>query len=137
LIPDVEGIYVVKVTPSDPLGAGSPGSVQITATNAGNFAEIKLVSTADVVAVLTPTQITTQGNQAAFGNFLSQAVSAIQSGKTSTAIMKLNNAIERTDGCALHGSPDTNGPSRDWITDCATQQQVLATLKAALAALTP
>ena len=46
-------------------------------------------------------------------------------------------ALARTDGCALNGAPDGNGPGRDWITDCAEQLAVYASLSEALDALDP
>ncbi len=60
LTPDLEGVYEVTLTVSDFLGAGAPDSVEITATSAESFAEIQIVSTDDIVAVLPPDQITTR-----------------------------------------------------------------------------
>ena len=65
-----------------------------------------------------------------------QAVSAIQKGKLKIAVDKLNKSLERTDGCVLRGSPDGNGPERDWITDCDSQAVIYQLLSDARAALT-
>jgi len=37
----------------------------------------------------------------------------------------------------VQGTPDGNGPGRDWITTCAAQEHVYPALGAALAAITP
>jgi hypothetical protein len=68
---------------------------------------------------------------------LSHAVIALQKGKRGEARHEIEHAIARTDGCALRGTPDGNGPGRDWITTCSAQEQVYTPLIAALAAITP
>jgi PKD domain len=136
LTPDVEGVYEVTLEVSDFLGPGtSPASVEITATTASGYAEIQIVDAFDQVAALTGAQVTTQGNQQAFSNFLTAATQNLQQGKVSQAIAKLNQAILRTDGCALRGSLDGNGPGMDWITDCGEQDAIYDLLTAALDAL--
>jgi hypothetical protein len=69
--------------------------------------------------------------------FLSNTVIALQIGTLIGARQQLQQAISRTDGCALQGAPDGNGPGRDWITSCAAQDQIYPPLVAALAAITP
>ena len=83
-----------------------------------------------------PEEVTTQGNQTALSEFLAQAVVFVQQGNIATAISKLENALERTDGCVLRGEPDGDGPGRDWITDCDAPAEAYNTLTAALDALT-
>ena len=102
--------------------------MQITATSAEGFAELQIVDIDAVVAGLDTSQSTTQGNKTAFLNFLSQAVVAIQEGDTA-------DAIKRSNGCALRGTADGNGKSRDWITDCASQIAAYGLLHAAREAL--
>jgi hypothetical protein len=82
-------------------------------------------------------QVTTGGNQTAFGNFLTHAIAALQEEPPDTvqAIFKLNQAIERTDGCVLRGEPDGAGQGRDWITDCTAQIAVYEQLTNALNAI--
>ncbi len=132
---DVAGTYELTLTVSDFLGAGTPASVEVVATTPGNYAEIQIVYACDAVEALTSSQVTTKGNQKAFCNFLKQATKDIHKGKISNAIGKLNQALERTDGCALRGSPDGNGSGMDWITDCAAQEDVYALLTSAIDAL--
>jgi hypothetical protein len=158
IIPDVPGIYAATLTVTDnfhslfhspslvqpcptPLpSVQSPQQTTVTfvADTAQLFAVTQIVSANTLVSSLVATQVTTSGNQTAFGNFLSQAVTAIQAGKTADAITKLNNAIQRTNGCAINSppAPDGPGPGMDWVTDCAVQTSLLAYLNAALSALT-
>lgn len=135
--PDVEGVYVVTLVVSDFLGPGEPDAVEITATTAESFAEYQILLVSDFIATLLPEEVTTQGNQKAFLNFLSQTVAAIQEGDIVTAISKLEGTLERTDGCFLRDEADGAGPSRDWITDCTVQEGVYPLLVDALDALAP
>ena len=121
LTPDLEGVYEVTLDVADFLGFGTPAVIEVTATTASEFAENLILEASDQAAALGNGQVTTKGNQNAFGNFLAQAISKIQSGDIAGAIDKLEKAIARTDGCALNGSPDGNGSGRDWITDCDAQ----------------
>ena len=112
-------------------------TIQLLATTAATFAELKIVNASGTITALAPSQVTNQGNKTALLNFLNQATQDLQKGKISSAISKLQNAIARTDGYVLRGAVDGNGPSRDWITDPAAQVQVYGPLKAALDALVP
>jgi hypothetical protein len=137
LVPDLEGVYEVVLTVSDAIGPGLPDSVYVTATTAEAYAEMMIVDASTLVSGLPPSSVTTQGNQNALTNFLAQAVVGLQSGDLAEAIDKLQKLIARTDGCALNGTPDGNGPGRDWITSCADQAPVYDALTSALAALQP
>ncbi|MDH3492167.1 MAG: PKD domain-containing protein [Acidobacteriota bacterium] len=134
--PVEEGAYVLSLGVSDDIGPGFPDMVEITVTSASGFAENRIVNVDGAVDSLIVGQVTTGGNQEAFGNFLSQAIAALQDDDVAKAIDKLEKAIERTDGCALRGSPDGNGKGRDWITDCAVQLEAYQLLNDALSALT-
>ncbi len=76
------------------------------------------------------------GHQNALSNILRDVIDAIAIGDIANAINLIENAISRTDGCALRGSPDGNGPGRDFIIDCASQDLVYPPLVDALAFLT-
>jgi len=137
IVPMVAGTYAVTLTVSDLVGPGTPATVTFTATTAQGYAETQLLNAANLVSGLTSSQVTTIGNLTAFNSFLKEAAAAIQKKDTTTAMNKLNDAIQRTNGCEVSGSPDGNGAGRDWITDCAVQSPVLVYLRAALSALTP
>jgi len=136
-VADIEGVYEISLVVSDSIGPSAPNSVSVVATSVEEFAEIQIVTANGDIVALAPEDVTTVGNQTALTNFLAQATVAIQANDLSEAINKLEKAIVRTDGCALRGTPDGNGPGRDWITDCASQQAVYDSLNSALAALIP
>ena len=136
-IPDLPGLYVVQLVVSDPFDDSAPDAVTITVITGEDFAENTLMVVRDFLANLPPESVTTQGNQIALSNFLSQAITAIQGGDVDMALRKIDDAIARTDGCVLRGEPDGNGPGRDWITDCGDQAVVYALLILAEAALSP
>jgi hypothetical protein len=137
--PDQPGAYTLTLTVSDFLGAGAPATVEVTAITAGAYAEQKIMCAADLIAGLGPNQVTTKGNQNALGNFLSQTVKEMQKGNNANAISKVNEAIERTNGCEVNPgpSPDGNGPGRDWVTDCGVQPPILACLREVQRVLAP
>ena len=83
------------------------------------------------IAALASSQLDAPGHKNALQNLLSQALSHLSSGNVSQAKNKLLAAINRTDGCVLRGTPDTNGGGKDWITDCAVQATIYAELTAA------
>ncbi|MFT6953822.1 MAG: PKD repeat protein [Glaciecola sp.] len=136
-VPDLEGLYVLNLAVSDYIGSGIPAIVQVTATLAEEFAEVQIINVDTIITALDKSEVTTVGNQEAYGNFLSQASIAIQTGDIVMAIDKLEKAITRTDGCAIRGEVDGKGQDRDWVTDCAQQAQIYPALVAALEALLP
>lgn len=143
-VPDLEGTYEISLTVSDLIGPAQPDTVAVTATTAAGFAETKIVQASTATDALSSEQVTTKGNKNALLNFLQQAVVALQGGDIDEATSKLEKAMSRTDGCcdstngcSLDGSPDGNGPGRDWITDCEAQGEIYNLLKDALDSITP
>ena len=134
-VPDVEGVYVLSLVVNDGLADSLPDEVEVTVITGDDFAENTLMDLLDFVANLSPDRVTTTGNQRALTNFLSQAIRAIQLGNIELALFKIDEALERTDGCVLRGGPDGNGPGRDWITDCVDQVLVYTLLIVAKEAL--
>jgi hypothetical protein len=135
LIPDLLGQYTVQLVVDDGFEASAPDEVVISVVTPEEFAEITTMEGLNLVVELPPESVTTAGNQTALGNFHTQAIAALQSGDTAKAIDKLNKAISRTDGCVLRGEPDGSGKGRDWITDCAAQEEVYWRLMDALDAI--
>ncbi|MEQ1559942.1 MAG: hypothetical protein ABL933_13520 [Methyloglobulus sp.] len=80
-------------------------------------------------------QVTNKGNQKDLANILRKAVRNIQNANYCKAVEKLDQAIERTDGCPLRGKPDTKNKTRDWITSCTAQIAVYNNLFAARGSL--
>ena len=135
-VPDVAGVYLATLIVSDFIGPGTPDTVEVTASTAGQFAELQLLAASSTVAALETGYVRTRGNRTAISRFIAQAIVAIQEGDLAKAIDKLEKAITRTDGCVLSGTPDVTGGERDWITDCGAQSMVYAQLNSALKALT-
>jgi hypothetical protein len=136
-VPDRPGVYMATLTPSDFLGRGTSASATITVTTGAMFAETQSQAAAAQVRGLSADAVTTGGNQNALIQFLSNAVVALQNGNMAGARQQLQQALTRTDGCALRETPDGNGPGRDWITTCEAQARVYPPLVAARAAIAP
>ena len=136
-VPDLPGVYVATLTPSDFLGAGTPASTTITVTTVTMYVAMQLQAAAARLQELPPGAVTSSGNLNAFIQLLSHAVVALQTGDLDGARKQLEHAISRTDGCVLQGSPDGNGPGRDWIATCEAQEQVYPALIFALSEIMP
>jgi hypothetical protein len=137
-VPDLPGSYVAELLVSDPFVASAPDQVTIAVITAEDFAEQQTVDAINTVGSLPPSSVTTKGNKTALGNFLTQVLAALQVGDVGAAKKKLQDAIERTDGCALRGSPDLPGGGQikqDYIKTCTDQAPVYTLLKDALDAL--
>lgn len=93
-------------------------TVSFVASTAEEFAQVEIIEVSTSMVALEPAEITTAGNQNAFGNFLTNTMEQIQKGKVDKAIADLEKAIARTDGRALRGAPDGNGAGMDWVTTC-------------------
>ena len=75
----------------------------------------------DIINNLAPSSLKNPNMTNALTNKIAAAVQLIEQGNYGEALDKLTNDIlSKTDGCATVGAPDKN----DWITDCATQDQV-------------
>jgi hypothetical protein len=135
IIPDLAGVYGVELAVRDALGPGPSDQVEIVATTAAAYSEIKIAEAANRLMGLASDQVTTKGNQNALHNFLRQAIVALQSGDLAEAISRVTHAIGRVDGCVLRGSVDGNGPSRDWVLDCSDQAVIFGLLDEARNAL--
>jgi PKD domain len=133
--PNAAGTYVVTLSVTDGYGAAVQDTVEVVVATASSYAQMQLGSATGLVSSLAAGDVTNQGNQTAYINLLANAVTALQNGQVSTAITKINQAIERSNGCEATGVPDGNGPGRDWITSCAAQAQILSYLRSALQAL--
>ena len=137
-VPDLPGPYVAQLIVEDPFGASAPDAVTIAVITGEQFAEQETAEAVNTVGTLPDSSVTTEGNQTALGNMLTAAITAVQSGDVAEAQKKLQDAIERTDGCALRGSPDPPGGGKikqDYVKTCADQAPLYAQLKSALDAL--
>jgi hypothetical protein len=154
--PFVPGTYTLTLGVSDPYGPGTPDTVKITVDTATDYVAQEIACATTVIGGLTPSQVTSQGNKKDLLKLLGNAVAdkrgehqdadddsgdrrdASESGdhfNARTSIKKLDQAINRTDGCPLRGTPDAKGQWRDWITYCPAQTQVYACLTEAVRVL--
>jgi hypothetical protein len=133
--PDVPGSYTVALTVSDPYGAGIPDTVDIVVLDGASYAAQQLLQANSTLMSIPLTQITTPGNRTALSGLLAQAGRSLNRSDYKAALQKLEQAIERTDGCRRTGQPDGNGPGRDWVTSCAAQAELIARLEAARQAI--
>jgi parallel beta-helix repeat protein len=133
--PDLPGQYTIELIVFDGWENSDPDEVLISAIIPGEFAKDKIREALDILNGLGPECVTTKGNKRALGNFLTQALAALQEDDVEEAINKLNKSIDRTDGYVLRGVPDGNGPGRDWITCPNAQEQIYQLLNDALNAL--
>ena len=131
----MSGTYELTLTVSDFLEAGVPLTVSFVASTAEEFAQVEIIEVSTSMVALEPAEITTAGNQNAFGNFLTNTMEQVQKVKVDKAIADLEKAIARTDGRALRGAPDGNGAGMDWVTTCDAQASIYDSLVAALEAL--
>ena len=102
------------------------------------FSSPGIADAIDALASLPPDTVTTKGSQTALGNLLKQALRALDTGDVTEARKKLQDALERTDGCALRGAPDPTGGGQikqDYITTCTEQAPIHSILRTALDAL--
>jgi hypothetical protein len=137
-VPDLPGAYVVRLVVSDPFVSSAPDTVTVAVATTADFAGQQTVDALNDVGALPTSSVTTKGNQTALGNLLTQVIAALQLGDDVDARKKLQDAIERTDGCALRGSPDPTGQGQirqDYIQTCTDQAPVYQMLKDALDAL--
>ena len=136
-VPDLPGSYVVDLVVSDPFVDSTPDTVTIAVVTASDFAGQQTVDAINTVGSLPTSSVTTKGNHTAFGNLLTQVIAALQVGDVVDAKKKLQDAIERTDGCTLRGSPDPPAGQikRDYIKVCTDQAPVYTLLKDALDSL--
>jgi len=139
--PDLTGSYVAQLIVNDGYIDSTPDEVHIAVITPEQYVEVKSMEVLNIVSVLPPASVTTSGNQKALGNFLLQVIKSLQKSDINKAKSKLVSAIERTDGCALRGTPDTSGGgksfSKDYVTNCVDQNEIYPLLVDALNALTP
>jgi hypothetical protein len=68
------------------------------------------------------------GHETAFANYLEQIVNAVAADDYATAVRKIDDALNRTDGYVLRGAMDLDGAGKDWVKTPETQQFLYAVL---------
>ena len=130
-IPNIIGEFVIALTVSDPIGEGSTDSVSITVVD--DLTSHYLTEASTEIEDIDSADFDSTGHQNTLGNFIDQALSAYLSGNNNQAVKKIEDAIERVDGCALRGAPDLgNNPRKDYVTVCSAQFNAYELLTLAL-----
>jgi len=120
-VPDLAGTYVAQLVVNDGLLNSDPSTVQVQAVSSATTAVGAAQNVIAGVAAIDPAMLKNANMKNALINKLNAVIADIQAGRYADALAKLQNDIlGKTDGCAVAGSPDKN----DWITDCATQDQI-------------
>lgn len=128
IVPDLPGAYSVTLTPSDFLGAGTPATATFTASTTQSYIEQRLREASAIAETLSGNDVSSKGNQKDFVKLLQKALKDAQHGRYSKAIKSVDNAIIRTDGVPLRGTPDLAGNSRDWILKPSAQTAIYSRL---------
>ncbi len=137
LVPDKPGAYLIELVVNDGFADSAPDSATIRVITLQKYIEQTVKEALALVKALPAGSFSSKADRKEFEQILKQALDDVRNDKLRHAQKELQNAIERTDGCALRGQPDTKGSGRDWITDCASQAPVYAQLRAALDAIAP
>jgi hypothetical protein len=119
---------------SDAFGSSQPSTVDITAITPETSQEL-LQDVINFISTLSASSFDAAGHSQSLTNQLQQAIVDIQKDKISQAIVKINNAIIRTDGFPLRGALDGPGPTMDWIINASDQNFAYQKLTAALSSL--
>jgi len=143
LTPDQVGIFEIELVVNDGFVDSTPDSVLITVVTGEEFSETELMDANEVVTEIPDEDLQAPGHSESLTNTISLIINFIQKGQISNAINKLDDTIERTDGCPLRGVPDPMGLGNnefagDWVTDCTEQSafyDLLVSTKAALESL--
>lgn len=119
--PDQPGEYRVRLVVHDGLLASGPLDVRMTVLSIQNAAERELTDLGELIQQLGPAVFKHGNSKSTLASKLNAVLRQIEEGAYAEALAKLDgDLLQKTDGCARSGAPDSN----DWITDCATQQQI-------------
>ena len=142
-VPELVGTYIAQLIVSDGYVDSTPDQVSAVIATTEDYATVQTVENFNTVVSLPESNVTTSGNQTALGNALLQLIESLEDDPPDLekARKKLEDAIERTDGCALRGTPDAKGGGKsakaDTITSCVDQEEIYPRLVDALVAITP
>jgi hypothetical protein len=141
--PDVPGVYDIELIVNDGHVDSNPDTMTVLVASVEDYVCGRVVDALNLVASLPASSFTNKGNRTAFNNLLMLACKSVQKGNTNQALHKLEQAFERTDGCALRGTPDVESsgpgapPAKDYIITCIDQAAIYPLIQEALGALTP
>lgn len=137
LVPDLAGEYRVSLIVTDPFDLSSmPDEATAQVITPQDHAANETATAQNQIGAL-PLGSTTinEGNRTALQHFLNASLRSITTNDPQRSQQDLLRAIIRVDGCALRGTPDGNGPDRDWVLNCSDQLPIYISLRSALDAL--
>ncbi|MFQ5596947.1 MAG: PKD domain-containing protein [Nitrospiria bacterium] len=121
LIPDVPGTYVVGLTVNDGFINSDPDTITITAVSVQDQATLLLTQAIDATNGLDDNVF--KGEKKRKDNLtkkMGQAIEKVAKGDYLEAVEKIDSILNKMDGCATGGAPDSN----DKILTCTAQAQV-------------
>jgi hypothetical protein len=140
LHPELPGAYDIKLTVDDGY-ATDEDMLTVLATALDDYVCERMTESVNLTAGMPEAGFTTKGNKKALGNFLRLGCESSQLDELEEAQHKLEQALSRTDGCALCGEPDLGGggpgPKKDFVIDCLDQAQIYPLILEALEAIAP
>ena len=135
-VADQPGSYEAELVVGDGIANSDPDTVSVVAITRSSAAQQKLGEALNIVANLPLTSVVSKGDRKQLTKTIEAAITKIQAGKIEQARAKISSAIDRCDGCARRGTPDTGGgshpPAKDFINNCGDQGSVYPLLVAAL-----
>jgi hypothetical protein len=142
LTPDLVGTYEAELIVWDGTDYSAPDRVVLTAIPGKDFAANAVQEVAKLLVSeeqMPETKFEAPGQRESLSNEMGTIAHFVNKGQVDQARDKLLKAISRTDGCKLRGAPDPKGNKQvfaaDFVTDCAAQLELYASLTAALEAL--
>lgn len=128
-VPDASGTYVISLTVSDGLLVSDPSTVTVEATLRHDQAVTTLQQAMSAFNALSPSAFKNPTMKNAVTNKINAVLQDIDHFLYQDAVNKLrHDVLAKTDGCSTIGSPDKN----DWVTDCASQGQVVPLIQQAI-----
>jgi hypothetical protein len=128
-VADELGDYTVQLIVNDGLIDSSPNTVLVTAISMADAAAQSLLDLIAAINGLPSDAFRNRNMQNSLTNKVLAALRMINVGNYRGALEKLSNdVIEKADGCAISGSPDSN----DWIVSCAEQATIYPLVVAAI-----
>lgn len=120
LTPDVPGTYVVGLIVNDGFINSDPDNITITAISVQDQATLLLTQGFDATNLLDNNVFKGKKRKDNLTKKMGQAIEKVAKGEYLEAVEKIDSILNKMDGCATGGAPDSN----DKILTCAAQGQV-------------
>ena len=129
---DAAGTFIISLIVNDGFLNSEPSTVTVEVTTRQSQAITEVRQAIVTINALSDGSFKNPNLRNALTNKLNAVLRDIDQGLYHDALTKLqNDVLAKTGGCSSIGSPDKN----DWITNCASQNQVVPALQRAIALL--